>query len=65
MTPMSEREWEIRVKYLERELQELKWSYLDAMAEAALSSGRYAHTQCYDIANKMLEARKCIQPSKT
>lgn len=48
---------EIQIKYLERELKEARWTYLDSFAQAALASGRYATTQIYDIAQQALEAR--------
>ena len=49
---------EIQIKCLERELKEARWTYLDSQAQAALASGRYAASQCYEIAQNMWEARK-------
>jgi hypothetical protein len=55
---------EIQIKYLERELKEARWTYLDSMAQAALASGRYAANQCYDIAQRTLEARNAHNVSR-
>ena len=56
--------YESRIKFLERQVRTLEETLLDHFAQSALASGRYAASQCYDIANRAMEARKCIPPSK-
>lgn len=55
---MTENELQFENQQLRDEIHTLKLKLLDQFAIAALTSGRYAYTRVYDIAQKCLNERK-------